>query len=65
MARYSFITTKAYTAAQWLLNAAITANPIGLLVVAIAALIAMVVVAIKYYDKWGATLFIYGPIKSF
>lgn len=57
------LSTKAYTAAQWLLNAAITANPIGLLVVAIAALIAMVVVAIKYYDKWGATLLLFmGPI---
>ena len=57
------ISTKAYTAAQWLLNAALTANPIGLIIVAIAALVAMVVVAIKYYDKWGATLLLFmGPI---
>ena len=57
------ISTKAYTAAQLLLNAALTANPIGLIIVAIAALVAMVVVAIKYYDKWGATLLLFmGPI---
>jgi hypothetical protein len=32
--------TAAWTAAQWLLNAALTANPIGLVVLAIAALVA-------------------------
>lgn len=32
--------TKTYTAAQWLLNAALTANPIGLIIVGIAALVA-------------------------
>ncbi len=37
--------TKIWTAGQWLLNAALTANPIGLLVVGIAALIAGVVLA--------------------
>ena len=57
------ISTKAYTAAQWLLNAALTANPIGLIIVAIAALVAMVVVAIKHYDKWGAALLQFmGPV---
>lgn len=48
------ITTKAVTAAQWLWNAAMTANPIGLVIVAIAALIALVVVVIKKWDEWGA-----------
>lgn len=33
--------TKAWTAAQWLLNAALNANPIGLLIVGITALIAV------------------------
>lgn len=33
--------TKAWTAAQWLLNAALNANPIGLLVIGITALIAV------------------------
>ncbi|WP_148310480.1 phage tail tape measure protein [Nocardia otitidiscaviarum] len=37
--------TVAWTAVQWLLNAALTANPIGLVVVAIAALVAGVVLA--------------------
>lgn len=37
--------TKAWAAAQWLLNAAMTANPIVLVVAAIAALIAIMVVA--------------------
>ena len=57
------LSTKAYTGAQWLLNAALTANPIGLIIVAIAALVAMVVVAIKHYDKWGAALLQFmGPV---
>ena len=34
------ITTRAVTAAQWLLNAALTANPIGLVVAAVALLVA-------------------------
>lgn len=35
--------TKAWTAVQWLLNAAMTANPIGLVIAGIAALVASVV----------------------
>lgn len=35
------VTTKAVAAAQWLLNAAMTANPIGIIIVAIGALIAV------------------------
>lgn len=37
----------AWTAAQWLLNAALTANPIGLIIVGIAALIAGVIFLVK------------------
>lgn len=37
--------TKAWTAVQWLLNAALNANPIGLVVAAIGALVAIFVVA--------------------
>lgn len=40
--------TYAWTAAQWLLNAALTANPIGLVVVAVGALVAAFTVA---YNK--------------
>lgn len=39
----------AFTAAQWVLNAAMTANPIGLLIVGIAALIA---IGYALYSNW-------------
>lgn len=39
--------TKAWAAGQWLLNAALAANPIGLAIIAIAALVAGVVIAYK------------------
>lgn len=39
------LATLAWTGAQWLLNVAMTANPIGLIIVGIAALIAIVVIA--------------------
>lgn len=39
--------SKAYAAAQWLLNAALTANPIGLVIAAIALLVAGIVIAYK------------------
>ena len=41
------VATAAWTAAQWLLNAALTANPIGLVIVAVAALAAGIVIAYK------------------
>ena len=41
------VATAAWTAAQWLLNAALSANPIGLVVAAIAALAAGLVIAYK------------------
>ena len=44
----SRVATSAYTAAQWLLNAALNANPISLIVVAIVALVAALVLA---YNK--------------
>lgn len=43
--------TKAYTAAQWLLNAALTANPIGLIIVGIAALVAGLVLLYNKSEK--------------
>ncbi|MDI9598688.1 MAG: phage tail tape measure protein [Acidobacteriota bacterium] len=39
--------TKAAAAAQWLLNAALTANPIGLVVAAVAALVAVIIILWK------------------
>jgi TP901 family phage tail tape measure protein len=44
------IASKAATTAQWLWNAAVAANPIGLIITAITALIG----AIKLYDKYNA-----------
>lgn len=43
------VATKAWTAAQWLFNAAMTANPIGLIVAAIAAVIAA---GVALYQNW-------------
>lgn len=41
----------AAAAAQWLLNAAMTANPVGLIVIGIIALIAIVVLLVMHWDK--------------
>lgn len=41
------VATKAWAAGQWLLNAALDANPIGLIVIAIAALVAGIIIAYK------------------
>ena len=39
------------TAAQWLFNAAMSANPIGLVIIAIAAIIAIIVLLVKNWDN--------------
>lgn len=43
------LATRAWTAAQWLWNAALSANPIGLMIVGIAGLVAA---GIWLYDNW-------------
>jgi TP901 family phage tail tape measure protein len=48
--------------AQSTLNAAMAANPIGLMVIGIAALIAFVVVAIAYWNDFGAAMVAVGAI---
>jgi len=48
--------TGVVTAAQWLWNAAMTANPIGLIVTAVGALIAAGVLLYKNWDKVSAAL---------
>lgn len=57
--------TLAWTGAQWLLNAALTANPIGLIIAGIVALIAIIVlIATKttwFQTAWKAS---WGAIKS-
>lgn len=51
------------TTKQWLLNIALNANPIGLVVLAIASLVGLVTVIITKYDKWGAALaLLTGPL---
>lgn len=44
------------TAAQWGLNVAMNANPIGLIVLGIAAVVAIIVVMVKYWDKIKAAI---------
>jgi len=57
------VATKLWTGAQWLLNIAMDANPIGLIIIAVAALVALIVGAIQKYDEWGAALLNFmGPI---
>jgi TP901 family phage tail tape measure protein len=54
--------TSLWSGAQMVLNAVMTANPIGLIIVAIAGLVALVYVAINHFDQWGsAVLFLMGP----
>lgn len=52
-----------YTAAQWLANAAMAANPIGLIVAAIILLIGYIYVAITHWESFGAAMLQFlGPI---
>lgn len=53
----AIIVSKAMTAAQWLFNAAMTANPIGLVIVAIAALTAA---GIALYKNWDTVVAFFG-----
>jgi len=45
------VATKIAAAAQWILNVAMSANPIGLIIIAIAALVAAIVWLITHFDK--------------
>ena len=45
------LATKIATAAQWAWNVALSANPIGLVILAIAALIAVIVLVVANFDK--------------
>lgn len=67
--------TKLWTAAQWLLNAALNANPIGLIVIGIAAAITATILIIKHWEyltnlvqrMWdtfkGLAMFMSGPFS--
>jgi phage-related protein len=68
--------SKAWAGAQWLLNAALDANPIGITIVAVAALVAGIVIAYKKSETFrkivqgafhavaGAAQAVFGWIKS-
>jgi hypothetical protein len=51
------IATKVATASQWLLNAAMTANPIGLIIAGIAALIGIVVLCWNKFEGFRKVIF--------
>ena len=54
---------KLFTVAQWLLNAAMAANPIGLIIIAIIALTGYIAYAIKHWNEFGAAMMLMlGPI---
>lgn len=57
---------KVWAAGQWLLNAALTANPIGLVVLAVIALIAIIVL-IATKTTWFQTIFkaVWGGVKAY
>lgn len=58
--------TKGLTVAQWLLNFAMNANPIGLIILGITALVTLIVFAIKKFDDWGSVVLnMLGPIGMF
>ena len=62
MTAYNAI-AKAVTVAQWLWNAAMWANPIGIVIAAVIALIALIAVIITKWDSWGASLTLFlGPV---
>lgn len=51
------------TGATWAWNAALYANPIGLVIIAIAALIALIVSVIQKWNEWGAAVSLFmGPL---
>ena len=52
-----------WAAAQWVLNVALNANPIGLIMLAIAALVGVVTLIIKKWETWGSALtLVMGPL---
>lgn len=57
------LATKAATVVQWAWNAAMTANPIGLIITLLAGLAVAVGVAVNKWEEWGAALALtMGPI---
>lgn len=60
------LATNAWTAAQWLLNIALEANPIGLVVGAIGALVGAIIYAWKHFVGFRAVVMgVWGVLKEF
>lgn len=54
---------KAWIAVQTVINAVLTVNPIGIVVMAIAAMVAIVAVCIEKWDEWGQiVILLCGPL---
>ncbi|UNY40518.1 tape measure protein [Pararheinheimera phage vB_PsoM_KLER1-1] len=60
--KVAIVMSKGLAAAQWLVNAAMTANPIGLVVVAIAALVAA---GVALYQNWDVIVAKAGQLWSY
>lgn len=57
---------KIWTTVQWILNSALWANPIGVVIAAIVALIGIIIHVIKYKEQWIAKLkLLWSVIESF
>jgi tape measure domain-containing protein len=55
--------TNAWATAQLYLNGTLMLNPIGLIIAAILTLVAIVTIAISYWDQWGAAMMVFlGPV---
>lgn len=63
---------KAYAAVQWAVNAAMNANPVGIIITAIGLLIGVIILLVKNWDKvkevaakvWGKIKAIWGTVKT-
>lgn len=55
--------TKAWQVAQTIMNVILTANPIGIIIVAVAALVGLIATVIAKWDEWGAAIAVFmGPL---
>jgi hypothetical protein len=52
----ALVAWRAYTIVQWAVNAAMTANPIGLVIVAIGALVAAIVLVVTHWDQFKSAM---------
>jgi hypothetical protein len=60
------LVTKIWAGVQWLLNAAMTANPIGIMIVAIGAAVGAIIFAYKHFAKFRAVLWgVWETVKEF